>query len=78
MLEQVADEIIFTSFHYKRSDDASNLLELSNHPNKRVEDDLEKLIMEAETSDMINVFCGKPIFRFEIYNLILIQKQELK
>lgn len=74
MLEQVADEIIFTSFHYKRSDDASNLLELSNHPNKRVEDDLEKLIMEAETSDMINVFCGSLYFVSEIYNLILIQK----
>jgi len=70
MLEEVADEMVFTSFHYKRSDQAMNLIELSKHPNKRIEYDIEKLLVEAKRSDFISVFCGSLYFVSEIYNIL--------
>lgn len=70
MLEEVADEMVFTSFHYKRSDEAMNLIDLSNHKNKRVEYDIEKLLEEAKTDKMISVFCGSLYFVSEIYRIL--------
>ena len=70
MLEEVADEIIFSSFHYKRSDTATNLIELSHHQNKRIEDDLEKLVRVAKTDiDKLVVFCGSLYFVSELISL---------
>lgn len=67
MLEAVADEIIFSSFHYKRSDTSSNLIEMSHHKNKRVEDDLDKLVKEAkEDKDKLVIFCGSLYFVSEL------------
>lgn len=70
MLESVADEIIFSSFHYKRSDTAVNLIELSHHKNKRVEDDLEKLVQEAKNDkEKLIIFCGSLYFVSELIAL---------
>jgi len=67
MLETVADELIFSSFHYKRSDSSSHLLELSHHKNKYVEDDLEKLVRDAKLdNNKLIIFCGSLYFISEL------------
>lgn len=71
LIEQVADEIIFTKFNYKRSDTADHLLELSHHHNKRIEEDLDKIIAEVkQETDKIIVFCGSLYFVSEIFKKI--------
>lgn len=71
LIEQVADEIIFTRFNYKRSDTANHLLELSHHQNKRIEEDLDKIIVEVkQETDKIIVFCGSLYFVSEIFKKI--------
>jgi len=63
LLDQVADEIIFTRYSYKRSDEADHLLDYSNHPNKRVEENLNKIIEEVrQEQDKLIVFCGSLYF----------------
>jgi dihydrofolate synthase/folylpolyglutamate synthase len=59
LIDEVADEIIFTKYSYKRSDKAELLIEYSHLKNKRVEEDLEKIIREVkQDKDKIIVFCG--------------------
>jgi dihydrofolate synthase/folylpolyglutamate synthase len=68
VIESVADEIIFSKFNYKRSDKADNLIELSHHLNKRVEEDLDKIIREVKTEkDKLIVFCGSLYFVSEVF-----------
>ncbi len=71
VIEEIADEMIFSSFHYGRSDTSENLLHFSHHKNVRVEDDLEKLVSEAkEANNYINVFCGSLYFVSELYPML--------
>lgn len=71
ILESAADEIIFSRYDYKRSDAAENLLELSHHPHKRVEEDVEKLLNEAKADhSMMTIFCGSLYFVSEMLRLI--------
>lgn len=69
-IEHYASEIIFSSFHYKRSDDASFLYELSHHPNKRIEEDLDKLLKEIKedqnNQNIAYIFCGSLYFISEV------------
>ncbi|MGD9604626.1 MAG: folylpolyglutamate synthase/dihydrofolate synthase family protein [Bacilli bacterium] len=59
LIDEVADEIIFTRYSYKRSDDAEHLLEFSHHHNKRIEENLDKIIDEVKLdNDKLIVFCG--------------------
>jgi len=63
LIEEVADEMVFSRYSYKRSDDARLLYELSKHPRKRVEEDLDVLLEEAKNSpDVMTVFCGSLYF----------------
>ena len=69
-IEPFADEIIFSSFQYKRSDDAHQLYLLSNHLNKRTEENLEAIIEEIQNTQeqekTIYVFCGSLFFISEV------------
>ncbi len=58
IIEAVADEIVFSRYSYHRSDDAKLLYAISNHPRKRIEENLESLLLEAKTTKGITVFCG--------------------
>lgn len=70
-LDEVADEIIFTRFGYKRSDTAENLIQLSHHYNKRLENDWQTLLtMAFADKTSISVFCGSLYFVSEIYNYL--------
>ena len=63
LIDEVADEIIFTRYSYKRSDEAEHLLDYSHHPNKRVEENLDKIISEVkQDKDKLIVFCGSLYF----------------
>ncbi|MGD9886860.1 MAG: folylpolyglutamate synthase/dihydrofolate synthase family protein [Bacilli bacterium] len=63
LIDEVADEIIFTRYSYKRSDEAEHLLDYSHHPNKRVEENLDKIIAEVkQDKDKLIVFCGSLYF----------------
>jgi len=67
MLDTVADEIIFTRYNYKRSDSPETIFGLSNHPNKRMEEDVDKILAEVKTKkDEITVFCGSLYFVSEL------------
>lgn len=58
-LEEVADEMIFTSFSYKRHEDSQVLYDLSNHPNKKLIDDLDEIIdLCLHDHEHVTVFCG--------------------
>lgn len=68
-IEQDVDEIIFTQFLYKRSDEASHLYQYSHHPNKRLEYDYQKILDEARNDlnpNSLWVFCGSLYFVSEI------------
>lgn len=74
ILEPIVDEMIFTHFMYKRSDDASHLYEISHHRNKRIVDDIDEIIAWAKQNNQaITVFCGSLFFISELRNK-LIQK----
>lgn len=62
IIETVADEMVFTRYSYYRSDDAHKLYAISKHPRKRVEEDLDSLILEAKAAKGITVFCGSLFF----------------
>ncbi|MDD4000635.1 MAG: bifunctional folylpolyglutamate synthase/dihydrofolate synthase [Bacilli bacterium] len=68
-LEEVADEMVFSRYSYRRSDNAEKLFELSHHQNKRVEEDLAKLLIEAIASkNVMTVFCGSLYFISDVLN----------
>lgn len=69
MLDEIADEIIFSMFEYKRSDTAEALAVLSHNRHIRVENDWRVLLKEArEQKEVMSVFCGSLYFVSEIYN----------
>jgi len=72
ILDPLADEIIFTMFHYKRSDTPDYLFSISSNPNKKLSFDLDELLTEAfnKPKDEIVVFCGSLYFVSEILNTI--------
>lgn len=72
VLDHLADEIIFTMFHYKRSDTPDYLFDLSKNPNKKISFDLDELLTEAfnKPKDEIVVFCGSLYFVSEILSKI--------
>lgn len=61
LLDEVADEIIFTSFDYPRAEKAENLYKLSQHPNKKMFDDYKETLSMTNDS-MFTVFCGSLYF----------------
>lgn len=70
LLESVADEMVFSRYSYKRSDDAQMLFMLSKHSHKRVELDFEKLYHEALTDkNVMTVFCGSLYFVCDILRI---------
>lgn len=72
IIEEVADEIIFTHFMYKRSDESMNLFNLSRHQNKKIIDDVNEIIkLSLSTPDVITIFCGSLFFISEIRNQLL-------
>lgn len=69
LLDPVVDEIIFTHFAYKRSDEAIHLFELSHHPNKKIIDDLDTIInLCYQDNYTVTFFCGSLYFISEIRN----------
>ncbi len=63
LIEKAADEMVFSKYSYHRSDDANLLFEISKHPNKRAEEDLDKLLLEAKKDkEVMTVFCGSLYF----------------
>jgi dihydrofolate synthase/folylpolyglutamate synthase len=70
LLESVADEMVFSQYSYKRSDDAEILYALSKHSHKRVEVDPEKLYREAlGEKNVTTVFCGSLYFVSDILRI---------
>jgi dihydrofolate synthase/folylpolyglutamate synthase len=67
LLESRVDEIIFTHFMYKRSDDSLNLFNLSHHANKIINDDIDDIIKLTKTpNEYLNIYCGSLYFISEI------------
>lgn len=71
LLDNVVDKIVFTEFHYKRSDEAINLLDLTAISDKSVEYDLEKAVANSLKldNDWIVIFTGSLYFVSEILNI---------
>lgn len=68
-LEKYVDEVIFTQFHYNRSDESEKLFALCHHPNKMIINDLDEIIKIClEDKDKINIFCGSLYLISEIRN----------
>ena len=66
-IDSLADEIIFTSFSYKRSEDGRVLYNASNNKNKLYSDDLKDILNKTlEDNDYINCFAGSLYFVSEI------------
>ncbi len=68
-IEVDVDNIIFTKFAYKRSDEALNLYELSNHPKKQMEEDWHNILNKINISsdkNQIWIFCGSLYFVSEV------------
>lgn len=66
-LEPLADEMIFTHFMYKRSDESMHLFELSKHPNKQVMDDIDEILAYVHRDPTtVNIFCGSLFFVSEL------------
>ncbi len=71
-LESYFDEIIITSYSYKRHSDAEELFNFSHHHNKIIEHDINKIIdMVYENPFDLNLFIGSLYFVSEIRPLIL-------
>lgn len=66
LVDNAVDEIIFSSFAYKRSDDAINLFSLSNHKNKLLENDIDKILEYIKKDNWINIFSGSLYFVSEL------------
>lgn len=66
-IEAVADELVFSRYAYARSADPQTLMEISKHPRKRIEVDLDRLIEEACADEkMMTVFCGSLYFASDV------------
>lgn len=65
-IEDIADEIIFTKFMYKRSDDANYLYSISNHPRKKVVEDVDSLYQLIVNDKRLVVCCGSLYFVSEL------------
>ncbi len=67
IIEPFVDEIIFTHFSYKRSDEAEALFALSHHKNKRIINDIDEIIaLCKKEQNIINIFCGSLFFVSEL------------
>lgn len=67
ILEDICDEIVFTKFQYKRSDDANYLYSLSNHKNKKILESVDLVYDEIiHEKDKLVVCCGSLYFVSEI------------
>lgn len=67
IIEPVVDEIIFTHFGYKRSENEENLILFSNHPHRKIVHNLEEIILEVKNDqNSINFFCGSLFFISEV------------
>jgi len=74
-LENYVDEVIFTQFHNQRSVDSEYLFSLSKHENKKIINDLNKIInLSLENKETITIFCGSLYLISEIRNLIVDKK----
>ena len=70
IIEPLADEVVYTEFNYKRSDLASHLYHLSNHPNKKLmENDQEVIPYIMNDLDHDNLLFGSLYFVSEIRKL---------
>lgn len=70
-IEELADEIIFTKFHYKRSDSANSLYNISHHKNKRIVEEVTDIIEEVlQDENKMIVFCGSLYFISEVRAII--------
>lgn len=66
LVDNVCDEIIFTSFSYKRSDDAINLFNISTHLNKKIEENIDNILEYIKKDNWINIFSGSLYFVSEL------------
>ena len=66
LVDKAVDEIIFSSFSYKRSDDAKNLFDLSLHEHKLLENDIDRILEYIKKDNWINIFAGSLYFVSEI------------
>ena len=67
--ESLIDELILTSFAYKRSDDASNLFNMTKHNNKFLiesNEDIIEIIKKDSCENIINIFSGSLYFVSEL------------
>ena len=66
LVDNAVDEIIFSSFTYKRSDEADNLYAISKHKNKILENDIDKIFGLISSDNWINIFAGSLYFVSEV------------
>ncbi|MBP5407659.1 MAG: bifunctional folylpolyglutamate synthase/dihydrofolate synthase [Bacilli bacterium] len=66
LIDDVCDEVIFTSFTYKRSDDAINLYNISTHVNKKIEENIDNILEYIKKDNWINIFAGSLYFVSEM------------
>ncbi len=57
LLDEIASEIIFTSFDFPRADKAENLYNISTHPNKKMFEDYKDTLTLSDPN-MFTVYCG--------------------
>lgn len=71
LFDSIVDKIVFTEFHYKRSDEAINLLSLTTIVDKSIEYDLEEAVHNSLKLDnnWIILFTGSLYFVSEILNI---------
>lgn len=74
-LEPHFDELIITSYTYKRHSDASELFNLSNHSNKILKYNIDEIIEEVFSNPYdLNIFIGSLYFVSEVRPKILSKK----
>lgn len=64
-IEKDVDEIIFTSFNYKRSEDYNILYQYSNHPNKQKNENVDELALSSLNNNdnkVLWIFSGSLYF----------------
>lgn len=70
-LENTVDEMIFTEFSYKRSDEGINLYNFCNHKNKYLINDINEIIsLTYKEKDKVNIYCGSLYFVSELKKLL--------
>lgn len=69
ILDQTFDEIIFTKYQYSRSAEATELLTLSNHPNKKIIESLDDITNYIKNNPYdFNIFMGSLYFVCDVKN----------